>query len=222
MGIIFSKEEFQEELLKINPFSKIEVLDYSGFAYPVKIKCLECGKIISFDNVNKAKTKINLCSEKHFYSCKQKAEFLLKQLQLEILEWNSEKKGYAKIKCLICEEIFFRQHTHLIANPNHCPACRTASNKQSLDIIQAQKTIDEIFGLNKYQLLKYKTYHEKALFKHECGFSWSGRYDSFLKSKGCPKCYKNQSKGEIKIADWLSKHNINFIQQFSLKKPYQR
>lgn len=222
MGTLLSKEQFQELLQEINPYSKFEVLEYTGMAQPVRIHCLECGKIKEYKNGNQAKTQINLCQERHFYSAQQKAEYFAQQYHYKILQWNSEKARYAKLQCLECGAIYYRQHTHLIANPNHCPECKNAAEKQTLTKEQAQSKINEIFGENEYQLLQYTSYHKSALYKHACGFAWKGCYASFLKSRGCPKCFGQKSKGEIAIGKWLKDNQIIFIEQQTLEYPYKR
>ena len=40
---------------------------------------------------------------------------------------------------------------------------------------------------------------------------------NFLKSKGCPNCFKTKSKGEIKIEQFLIQNNINFKEQYRIK-----
>ena len=65
MGKKMTKEEFQQRLQELNPYSKIEVLEYNTATTPAKIKCLECGKITEESNPQKFMTKINLCQEKH-------------------------------------------------------------------------------------------------------------------------------------------------------------
>lgn len=222
MGNLLTREQFQKILEELNPYSHFEVIEYTGMAKPVKIHCLECDTIKEYKSGNHIKTQINLCKEQHFYSAEQKAKYFAGQYNYKILQWNSEKRRYAKLQCLECGAVYYRQHTHLIANPNHCPECKNAADKQALTKEQAQKHIDEIFGENEYQLLQYANYHDPALYKHTCGFAWKSCYMSFLKSRGCPKCFGKKSKGEIAIGKWLKEHSIDFIEQKGLEAPYKR
>ena len=222
MGELMTRELFQKKLEKLNPFSKIEVLEYQNIKLPVTIKCLECGNILKSDCAEKLMTKVNLCKERHFYSGEQKAEYLGEQYGFKILSWNSEKTRNAKLQCLKCGAIYYRQHTHLIANPDHCPNCNSSAKKQTLTIEAAQQNINKVFGQNEYKILKYQNFHSSILIKHICGFCWTTRYDNFLKSRGCPKCNKNKSKGESTIEAWLAEHQISFVAQQPLLSPYQR
>ena len=43
-----------------------------------------------------------------------------------------------------------------------------------------------------------------------------------MKSRGCPKCFGQKSKGEIAIGKWLKDNQIIFIEQQTLEYPYKR
>lgn len=221
MGKNLEINGFQKKLEELNPYSSFKVLEYISMSKPAKIQCLECGKIIEVSSAEKLMTRLNLCDEKHFYSMEQKAKYFSNKYNFEILEWKTEKKRYAKIKCLKCGEINFRHYTHLITNPNHCPTCNNSSDKQVMTIEEGQEKINKLFN-GEYKLLQFKSYHSQALFQHKCGFIWHERYDGFLLSRGCPKCYKIKSKGEQYIEQWLKNNGINYICQYGLNPPFKR
>ena len=221
MGKKMTKEEFQQRLQELNPYSKIEVLEYNTATTPTKIKCLECGKIIEESNPQKFMTKINLCQEKHFFSQKEKASFFSQKYNFEILEWKCEKKRYAKIQCKKCQEIFYRPYASLLAFPEHCPKCDNSSEKQALSLEEAQEIVREKTG-EEYEVLQFQSWHKQVLFRHKCGFIWKQNFAGFFQSRGCPKCYRNKSKGEQIIEKWLVEHKICFEAQKTLEAPLKR
>lgn len=221
MGRKMTKEDFQQRLQELNPYSKIEVLEYNNMIKPAKIKCLECGKIIEKSNPQKFMTKINLCQEKHFYSQKEKVSFFSKKYNFEILEWKCEKKGYARIKCKKCQEIFYRSYSKILSFPEHCPNCNKSDEKQALSLEEAQACVKEKAG-DEYEVLQFQSWHKQVLFKHKCGFIWKQNFSNFFQSRGCPKCYKNKSKGEQMIEKWLEENKIRFETQKTLDFPLKK
>ena len=221
MGKKMTKEEFQQRLQELNPYSKIEVLEYNTATTPAKIKCLECGKITEESNPQKFMTKINLCQEKHFFSQKEKASFFSQKYNFEILEWKCEKKRYAKIQCKKCQEIFYRPYASILAFPEHCPKCDNSSEKQALSLEEAQERVREKTG-EEYEVLQFQSWHKQVLFRHKCGFIWKQNFAGFFQSRGCPKCYRNKSKGEQIIEKWLVEHKICFEAQKTLEAPLKR
>lgn len=217
MGKLLTLNDFQAQLQELHPFSKFEILNFTKITNTATIRCLECGEIKTVTPAYKMRSWLNLCKEEHFHSFLEKANYFAGKYGFIILSWNAKDKcSYAQLQCNKCGFVFYRQHTHLVTNPNHCPNCNTAANKQANSKQKAQQQIDQNFGSDKYQILEYKSFHEKALIKHQCGFVWSVNFYSFIKSKGCPKCHSNKSKGEQRIAEWFSKNNIKFITQQSL------
>lgn len=93
-----------------------------------------------------------------------------------------------------------------MAYPNHCKKCRTAKEKQVLSLEEAQEKINSSFEKNEYSLLEYQSYHQKALIRHNyCNFIWTQNYAEIISGKGCPKCNRNKSKGEIAIDNFFKR-----------------
>lgn len=220
MGIVLTKEEFKEKLLKNNPYSKIEVLEFNNCHAPASIKCLECGKIINVLHAENLLYRLNLCDEKHFFSNRSKAEFFSKEYNFVIKQWKT-KTGKALIHCNNCHKEFERSYTSLLGHPESCPICNNRWMKQTLDLEEAQNQINEKKGEG-YTILQYTSYHKKVLVQHNCGFIWAQKFDSFLISKGCPKCFKNKSKGEQAIGKWLQEKGLFFEEQKNLDTPFKR
>lgn len=221
MGQLLTKEQFQEKLQELHPYSKFVVLEYSGMSKPAKIQCLECGEIIE-KMPNNLRACLNLCKERHFYSNREKCDFFAKQYELTILQWRPDKKATLSLQCNRCGETFLRQQPHFIQNPNSCPKCNNAADKQSLTEEEAQEKINEVYKAKDYQLLKYENFHSRCVMRHKCGFIWKPICSSFLKSHGCPKCYKNKSKGHILIAETLQKFKIFYIEEQGLLSPLSK
>ena len=75
----FTKKDFFYKLKEIHPFSNFEVIEYNGINKSAIIRCLECGKVIEKE-ARKFLESLNLCC-KHFYSLKQKIDFLAEKNQ---------------------------------------------------------------------------------------------------------------------------------------------
>ena len=73
-----------------------------------------------------------------------------------------------------------------------------------------------------YEVLQFQSWHKQVLFRHKCGFIWKQNFAGFFQSRGCPKCYRNKSKGEQIIEKWLVEHKICFEAQKTLEAPLKR
>lgn len=123
-----------------------------------------------------------------------------------------------KVLCLSCNHTFYIKPQGFCASPLYCECCNSKSEQQKFSLEQAQDKMPE-----GYILLKYESYHKKALIQHSgCGFIFSQNYSNFLTSKGCPKCFRTMSKGEQIIFNFLKKKEIAFSYQKSLEAPYKR
>lgn len=219
MGKVFTKEQMEKELLRNHPLSKLKVLESGSLQEPLKIQCLECDSILCFEKAEQAKWVINICKEKHFSSGGEKRKYFSQKYGFKIIE---EKNRKIKLLCLNCGKEHIRGYSSFLSYPEHCPHCNTVGDKQKNTPFEAQEKIDKRFGESEYSLIKYQSYHEKALIKHRCGFSWSQNYSDFLEGKGCPKCFKRKSKGEQQIENWLMENNFCYISQKSLECELKR
>ena len=125
-----------------------------------------------------------------------------------------EKRGCHRcfrVKCNICgsekEEIisrFFRCF--------QC-SCKKKTNDYGYFISKSKK----IHG-NKYNYDFVEYVHSKSKVKilcNKCNNIFEQIPYNHLRGRGCPKC--NESKGEIKVAKYLTENNISFIPQKTFK-----
>lgn len=211
MKEILSKQEFENRIRVLNPEAKIEVVDFTTLDAPATIHCLECGEDTTMNRAYKILGKLNPCSkEKHHRFIKWKAEAFGEKYGFTILDWGKEKKSYAKLKCNKCGAVYYKKYDDLLATPDECPGCDGEAELCVSDQAAAQRAIDERFGAGEYELLDFKSACHRATLRHSCGFTWKVRYDSFIKSRGCPKCNKKMNNGEAAIQAWLEERGIAY------------
>lgn len=137
---------------------------------------------------------------------------------------HGDKYDYSK-------SVYDKNYTHvIIICPNHgefqqtpsdhligkgCIKCSNDKRRKTTE--QFIKTAIQIHGDKyDYSLVDYKTNNDNVIIickKH-------GRFPQLprvhISNQGCPSC--KTSKGEERIANWLLKHNIEFIPQFKIDK----
>ncbi|OIJ14922.1 hypothetical protein BKP37_06980 [Anaerobacillus alkalilacustris] len=91
--------------------------------------------------------------------------------------------------------------------------CVKCSGKQKKNTEHFKQEVYKLVG-DEYQV---KSEYVNArisltLFHKKCGEQYPCTPDNFLRGKRCPFC--RESKGEKKIAEFLKRHKINFIQQY--------
>lgn len=217
MGNKINKETFQKRIKQAHPFSQIELLEYDSMKGPLVYECLNCGKTHELKSAEGIFSRLNPCScKKEFNNRKEKIRFFeQKQEELEVLEIGRTK---SKIRCKKCGETFERTAVSLMSSFDNCPSCNNRIMKQTNSIKQASETLQRFLPSGEeYKILEYSTFHGDCQIKHlPCHFIYRGKFDSFLNSRGCPRCYRKKSKGEQKIEKFLLDRKINFISQKSL------
>ena len=209
----WNKERLEEfKLKRLYPESDLTLIDYRGLRAPAQIKCNKCGEIEEIKNLEA------LMSGRKDYFCKNCEKdynliynHMIEELEegyVKLLEWHGVNSK-AKFQCNRCGHIFEKNVTSNF-NGKICPNCFKTHNKFSFE--DAQNWLNEK-GNGEYVLLQYKGGNDKSLVKHKCGFCYSTRLADFSKKRGCPKCYKQYSKGEQVVAEFLEKNNFNFIRQ---------
>lgn len=216
MGKKITKEQFEERMKQSHPFSQVEIVYFTGLKEPMEYKCLRCGKVYSLNAAEGIFSRLNPCDcKKEFNSRKDKIKYFEGlQQDLEVLEIGRTK---SKIQCKKCGQIFERTTVSLMANFDNCPYCNNFYHKQTSSKSQAEERLKIIFPNTEYEVLAYTSFHGYSEIKHhECNFVYKGNFDSFLQSRGCPRCYRKKSKGEQRIENFLRQQNIDFIYQKSL------
>lgn len=216
MGKKITLEEFENRIKEAHPFSKLEIIQYSTLKDGLIYSCKKCGKEHFQTQAEGVFSKTNPCDcEKNFYSRADKIRFF--EAQQDKIEVVSIERTTTKLFCKNCKNFFTRTTVSTMASFNSCPYCDNGRKKQTNSKKEAEETLKRTFPEHEYQVLEYTNFHNKCKIKHlNCKFIYYGNFDSFLQSRGCPRCYRKISKGEQKIKDFLKNKNISFVQQKSL------
>ncbi len=203
--------EYTQRIKKLFPNAKFQVIEYTTISKPCKIKCLKCGNIRNYSKASNA-LKWNLC-------CENISRIKLAQQEINKLQDYSIVKKMGQqliIKHNRCGKEFKRNLASVIKNANHCPFC-DGNTGLVLSFDEAQNQINkEFFGTIK--LLQYNAIRTQNTYKClKCGLIFKQTQKNLLASRGCPKCDRFKSKGEIKIAKLLKENNIFYKQQVSFK-----
>jgi hypothetical protein len=180
-----------------------------------KIKCNIC----MFDIV-KTLSNFKCCKYCSGNNKSTKEEFTKKaknkhgdKYDYSLLEYvNSVTK--VKIKCNSCNTIFQQQaSSHL--NGRGCRKCyfqKYTSNVEEF-ILKADIKHSRKYD---YSLVEYINTETKVKIKcNSCDTIFQQKPNSHLNGRGCPKC--NESKGENRVAKYLTENDISFIPQKTFK-----
>ena len=221
-----TKETITERFRTLFPSSNFEVLEWNGIKNYCKIKCLDCGKILEYSEADKIVDRSRrglqlICRYCEDTAQKKPREVALSKIQnilnkkktIILLEEPKRLRVKAKWYCLKCNHDFERTLSDFLKN-SKCPWCEGIFQKFSINEIKI-KAFD-LYG-NEYTILDndydYKK-SEKILVRHEkCGFIFNTNVHNFLRGHSCPRC--KSSLGELKVRNFLIKHNIYFLEQYS-------
>jgi len=213
-----TSEEFISKAIKIhnNKFN-YDLVRYKNSLSKVNIKCNQC-KIIFLQSPN---------DHLNGYGCKNCAdeklrsnteEFILKAKYIHGDNFNYDlveylKSSYAvKIKCNKCNEFFLQSPaTHLKMKKTACYNCSKISTEEW--VYRAKKIHKQKYD---YEETYYK--NNKGIVKikcNKCNIFFHQRADHHLRGYGCSKC--NESKGEIRVAEYLLENDISFYPQKTFK-----
>lgn len=210
------KDEFLERFYRSFPEAQIEILEYTAITRPIKVKCQKCGKIISNKSAN------NLLKN---YSCCI-AQGITKIERLQRIYSNSTEVKFIKqvdkdniiLHCNRCGNDLPRNIQSCLQSPLACVHCDTIKSNNMCSIDDAQQQLDEQVS-NTIQILTYNGQLEKNTYKClKCGLIFNKVHISLLRSRGCPKCDKQKSKGEVFIVRYLMDKGIQFKEQVAVKE----
>lgn len=217
-----SKEEFENRIKERFPKENFEIIEYTTMSNPLKIKCLNCNKILESPQAKNflAKHKIAGCSD--CAGLRAKNTVNLKRLKEKYIILKEERDDNSKLwytcKCKICGRV--TTHPLGVFLNNTC-RCEGKGNRWTEEEFK-----DKLFQEynNEYTLLSpFKTVNDKSLFKHSCGFIWSVTPAHILYNQtGCPKCAQKQSKGSKIIEKTLQNLNLDYEKEKFLKNSLQR
>lgn len=214
--IKYSLEDFEKILQTRFPFNEIKVLKFSGAAKPIEYQCLQCGKTYYKTKANHLYENKTLCS--HCYSARNSKvrdwinTFFQSSKQFQLKNWSNNIGDKILIHCNNCNRDFLKAPTNLYQREEKtiCPLCgENGSPVPKEDFIKMLSSQEQ----EEYQVLNYKSLGKSAQFRHKCGFVFSMKPVNFCKSRGCPKCNKTKSAGELAIIRFLNQNNIIFEEQ---------
>jgi hypothetical protein len=212
----YNKEEFVIKAQKVhgNKF-EYNAVEYINNGTKVKILCNTCNNI--FQQIPRNHLRGDgclICARKKFSIDRRKSilDFVNKSKEL-----NGEKYDYSlveyinshtevKILCNKCDNIFKQMPaSHLRGSGCNICAGNQKSNKEEF-VLKAQKIHCDKYN---YDLVEYVNTVTKVKIKcNKCNTIFNQRPANHLRFNGCPKC--NESKGENKVAKYLSEKNIKY------------
>lgn len=207
----WSRDTVQQRLNKLFPESQITLQEFTTIRHGGTIKCEKCGKTEHINNFEALfigrKDFFCFQCEKNSHTIYDHMQNTAAQQDLIIMGWRGVNNK-VKFKCNKCNQLFEVWPSKNFSGI--CPICQKTWNKWSVG--QAEKQIQDLFG-DEYQILSFYSTNDIATIKHKCGCIFRRRYADFIRSKGCPKCKTNRSKGEQIIEAFLQQMRIPFVSQ---------
>ncbi len=181
-----------------------------------KVKCDLCG-----DEKNKRLNCLNKCKKcQANYLRDNNEDFIFKaknkhrdKYDYSLVEYLSDKLKI-KIKCIKCNNIFEQTpNSHL--RGHGCKICFDNVKRFTTEefIMKSKKIHGNKYN---YSLVKYITSKIKVkILCNTCNNIFEQNASRHLCGSGCPRC--NESKGENRVAKYLTENNISFIPQKTFK-----
>ena len=212
-----NQKDFESKIKTKFPNSLFTIIEYSGASKPIVYKCNKCGKEYQLDRANRLYERKFLCSceeiNENSILREKIQEFFSSTSQFVLLEWDLKTNHNMKIKCLKCNEIFYKKpgNCHLMKEETFCPYCGKNGSPVSEVELKRRMILSEKID---YKVIEYKKWTQSMKLEHlKCHRQFSVLPFNFLHSRGCPYCFKQISKGEQKIINFLQNNNISFDYQ---------
>jgi len=195
------------------------LLEYTNAKTKVKIICKKCNNI--FEQIASNHLDGRGCTKCAYdKQSSNNEDFIFKantvhpeKYDYSLLEYTNAKTK-VKIICKKCNSVFLQiPSSHLDGK-----GCRRCQNRK-----EPHNNEDFIFKATKvhsgkydYSLLEYTNAKTKVkIICKKCNSVFLQTPSSHLDGRGCPRCF--ESKGEIKVAKYLTENNISFIPQKTFK-----
>ena len=206
----YNKETFAQALQEKYPNEPFEVISFDGTSKRGEYYCGYCKKIYSIFQMGKllSPNRKHLCSHCFLSASTEK---ILEEIKLypdfvfQGLGYNDKlHKPTIIYQCKLCNSINEKPHSEFFLHPT-CIHCGDNAKRRTTETIQDYLPKGfELIG-------EYMGQYEKTLFRHECGFVFTKRPKDIINEHSyCPKCSKKTSKGERKIAEFLTSNDIPF------------
>ena len=217
--------EVERRIKERYPSENFKILSYESLGKSGKIECLNCGKIIEINKFSNffAKSKKYGCSDCQSVLKKEREE-ILKKIKEKYTIIETEVKDthtYYKIECLNCGH----QRKDTLGNfKRHLECgCQTGvKRKRTIEEVENEINLNSIDGT--YKIIgEYKNQSTPILLQHSCGFIWKVRPSDVIKGRSrCPKCGKQQSRGEKIIETYFIQNSIPYQAEKLLNNSRQR
>ena len=197
-------------------------MEYNGTSKKCKYKCLDCERVYEKARASHLYENKTLCQKCCSPKNSEIKDNFIKKIDdnnnFELVGKITNTNVPVDIKCLKCgREIKIFMYNFIKKENYSCRFC--GKNGGEKDIIEFKKRMQTVEKDKEYELVEYKNMTTSALFKHKkCGFIYRQNPANFLNGRGCPKCYRNKSKGEQKIEKFLIEKNIKFEEQKAFKE----
>jgi hypothetical protein len=222
--IIKSKEDFLIRAKNVHGDKyNYDLVEYINRSTKIKILCNMCNSI--FEQVPSRHLYGDGCRKCGYILLQNKFksnrdEFVYKAKNIHGDKYNYDLVEYinnntkVKILCNICNCLFEQMpRSHL--KGDGCKLCSYDKRRGSTEefIIKAKNTHGVKYN---YDLVEYHNRKTKVKIKcNKCTQIFEQLPFIHLLGSGCPKC--NESKGEIKVTQYLSENNISFTPQKDFK-----
>ncbi|NCU28649.1 MAG: hypothetical protein EOM85_03195 [Candidatus Moranbacteria bacterium] len=205
-------------ILEKHPYANITILNNSD-SINITYRCNYCNQEYSNSKKNLLRNKY-LCkkccdNQKVKGNSQITIEGLSEQeeIPVKLKKWNGTD-NQAVFHCSRCDKDLLRYPSNYIKNPFFCPHCQTPSGHIPKSLIEAQENLDNLFGPEVFQILKYGANGKKSTVKHiSCGLIFTRKLHDFKSSRGCPKCDRKKSRLERTFEAFLEESNISFMTQ---------
>ena len=217
--------KFQDEA------NNIEILKFVGIKKQAIFRCKVCGQTFTVQP-HSLLTRRSTCfcpncssfrvnSKATIESKKQINEMLKKTPHLHLIDFSYSKAPYRRITvnyyCDICGEISTIKLANLKNDYLTCKHCGKGARQNLADF---KKWLSLNYN-DKFILLNDDEYNKNMTRLHikcaDCGFIFYPSITSLRRPRRvlCPKCRSNKSRGEIYIAEFLTKQNIEFFTEWN-------
>lgn len=198
----------------------IEILEpYTNSKTPFLCRCKVCGHEwkISLSNIISGKQCPKCVIRMHAEGCKKSSEQFIEELaainpNIEVDGEYKNAKTRVQCHCRVCDNVWFARPSNLLFGCG-CPSCwgrrRFGCTMKSHGDFLEQMEVKHpsISVLSEYMGAKSPV---KLLCKM-CGYEWTSTPNTMLHQvSGCPAC--SSSHGEKAIAQYLSNHNVFYVQ----------
>lgn len=215
------KGEFLERFYRSFPEADIEILEYTAITRPIKVKCKKCESVIFNKSANNLLKNYSCCIIQGLTKIERLQKIYSDSTDMDFIK--QEDKDNVILHCNRCGNDLSRNIQSCLQSPFACVHCDTLKSNNMCSIDDAQKQLNEQVS-DTIQILTYNGQLEKNTYKClKCGLIFNKVHISLLQSRGCPKCDKLKSKGEVFIAKYLMDKGVPFEEQVAVKElPLQR